>query len=200
MRKRHVARWVLNQDLAAQHILRFIDAADQTRQVVRVERYRQQVRIVPTRMVGPGQMFGNQRRLEPVDEPPQRVQMVAVEPVRSGHRQADTMQRQRIVVPQRLELAQARAAIDKVVLGMHLEPALKSAVVLDLSCVLGFEADARHRADGDIATGKSGGARAVIGVVGGQRGAQVSHGPAGPGVIGRREKTAPGVCPGAVIT
>ena len=117
-----IERGVLDQDLAADRVLGDVDVAGDDLQCLSRAREGQQVGEAGLAMARPGEMLGDEERLETVAERLQAGELDAVGLLGTGERQADAVDRQRMSLAQRLEHGQARAAVDHVVLGMDLEP------------------------------------------------------------------------------
>ena len=90
----------------------------------RLERARegQQVGEAALVVARPGEMLGDEERLERVDQPLEPGEMAAVGLGRAGEAKADAVQRQRPRLAQRSEHGEARPAVDHVIFGMDFEP------------------------------------------------------------------------------
>ena len=76
--EREIMGRILDQDLAAERVLDAADVGGAARQDFVGPRHRQQVGEAAAVEARPGEMLGHQRRLEPVDQPLQRGEMVAI--------------------------------------------------------------------------------------------------------------------------
>src|SRR5712664_1819885 len=69
----------------------------------------------------PGERLGYEARLDSLHEGSDAAQMAFVEPFGAAEREADAMQRERIIATDGVEICERRSTA-KVILGMHLEP------------------------------------------------------------------------------
>ena len=107
----------------------------------------------------PRQMLGDERRLQALDQPPQPLEVRAVDTLDGAERETHPMQGQRILAAQPLQRPDGRAAAH-VVLGVDLEPADRGPALEHLRHVGRAQADAAvdgtHRASLDTASGPAG--------------------------------------------
>ena len=95
-----IGRQVLDQDLALQRVLHELDIARDDRQRLLVVAERQEVVEIGAVGDAPGEMLGDQIRLEAFADLAQPLQMIAVEAGGAAERQADAVHRQRIGLAQ----------------------------------------------------------------------------------------------------
>ena len=86
-------------------------------------------------------MLGHQRGLEPLDQPPQASEVIAVQPVNRSQREPDSVDGHRIVTPDRFELP-PRGPTAEVIFGVDLPPIDRGAGRDDLGDVRGAQAEA----------------------------------------------------------
>src|SRR5207237_2079655 len=72
--------------------------------------------------LAPGQVLGDERRLQTLDQPRQPLEVRGVQPLRAAERESHPVDRERIVRAQVLEGPDGGPA-PHVILGVHLEPA-----------------------------------------------------------------------------
>ena len=101
----------------------------------------QQVGQVVRAAPRPGEMLGDQRRLDPPHQRGQAGQRLRIRRLGAGERQRDAVQRQRMDAADRFQPGQPRPAGDQVVLGMDLEPQARRPAGERLLEVVGLEAE-----------------------------------------------------------
>ncbi len=137
-----IGRGVLHQDAPAEHVLHLRDMVGDVRERSLGIGQRQQVVQELAAMARPGEMLADQPGLVAFDEGLQAAQMIRVQRCRAADRQPDPVQRERIGLPDGLQIAVRRPARAHVVLGMDLEPADVGPVGQDSVVVPGLQADA----------------------------------------------------------
>ena len=114
----------------------------------------QKVRKAAPIETGPGEVLGNESRLEAVDEPLEGLKMVGIGFGGPGKGHADAGKRDFAPAAQLFEHRQARTACDHVVLGVNLEPKFRRRRGQSLTVMLGLKAYAGGGNHG--VTGRSG--------------------------------------------
>jgi hypothetical protein len=106
-----------------------------------VVRQRQQIVEENTVVRRPGEMLGEQRRLIDIDDAFQPFQVVAIERGCTADRQADTVDRQRMISANPVQEVMRRTARAHVVLGVNLEEIDAAGAGQDVVAMLGFKPD-----------------------------------------------------------
>src|SRR5262249_55150748 len=92
MAETQIGRWILDEDLAPQKILRHLDVAADDVERFLGERQRQQVgEMSPIDRV-PCEMLRDEAGLDALHEPSEPLELVLVEPFRASERKSDAMQ------------------------------------------------------------------------------------------------------------
>src|SRR5712692_7271081 len=149
---------VLDQNAPLQAGLELLDVPADDRERFFGHRQGKQVGEIGPADDAPRQMLGNESRLEPLDRAPQALQVRRIEPLRAAERQADAVQRKRIVPADRLEVAQRRSAAH-VVLGVNLEPRHRGTRVGDRLVMRKAQPDPCLRGDRDASESRHDGRR-----------------------------------------
>ena len=139
--KTQVVRRVLDRDRPADRILHLGDALADVLQRRARARERQEVGQVVAAEARPGEVLGDERRLQLADERSERAERGRVDRLGAGERERHAVQRQRVLAPDRVEPRPPRTADAHVVLGMDLEPHGGGAAADGIVVVLGLEAE-----------------------------------------------------------
>jgi hypothetical protein len=137
-----VVRRVLDGDAAADRVLHPRHVAGHAGQCLVAARHRQEIGEDEAAAPGPGEVLGDEHRLDAPHQRREAGELGGVERLAAGQRQRHAVQRHRVLGADRLEPRQARPALHEVVLGMDLEPQARRATGQGLLVVLGLEADA----------------------------------------------------------
>ena len=119
--KAQVGRRILDQDAALQIGLGLVDVPAHDGQRLLGHRQRQEIREIASADHAPGQVLGDQSRLDPRNHFPHARKVGHVQPFGTAQRQANAMQRDRIIAANGVQVS-GRAAAAHVVLGVHLKP------------------------------------------------------------------------------
>ncbi len=117
-----VVRRILDGDPPPERFLHAVDVVADARERLRVARKRQQVGMVGAAPGRPGEVLGDQRRLESIDQGGQSRKVCRVGFGIGRQRHADAVQRKRVPRANGFQPRQARTAVDHVVFRMDLEP------------------------------------------------------------------------------
>ena len=119
--KAQIARRILDQDPASERILRASDVLRDDRERLLRVRQREQVVQIGAARDAPGQMLGDQARLDAIGQRPEPCEVSRVERPVAAEREPDAVERDGVVPPHRLELRDGGPAAH-VVLRVHLDP------------------------------------------------------------------------------
>src|SRR6516165_9114753 len=116
-----IGRRVLDEDAAPKNGLRPIDiAADDAERFFRHRQW-QKVGEIASFRDAPREMLRDERRRDALDGAADPVEMAEIEPLGAAQRQADAVQRNRVIAADRLEISERRPAA-QIVFGMDLQP------------------------------------------------------------------------------
>ena len=140
MTEAEVARRILDQDSPPQGVLNLIDMTTYDCDGLLRVREREEVVQIGAPGPTPAEVLRDQVGLETADERSQATQVARIEPVGTPQRNADRVERHRVVVPNPLKSAD-RGSAAHVVFGMDLEPGNVGTSDDDLGHMRGAKAD-----------------------------------------------------------
>ena len=136
-----IDRGVFDEDGAAENFLCLVDMRDHDVERFLRQRHRQKVVEMRLAVACPCEMLGHEPGLVARHQRLQAQRMRPVERTGGPERQADAVQRQRVVFADGGEIAMRRSARPHVVLGMDLEPAECRPAIENLEIMLWLEPD-----------------------------------------------------------
>src|SRR5262245_6268445 len=142
-----ISRGVLDKDSSVECLLHLIDVGGNERQRLGRVGQRQQIVEIGRLVRGPGKMLGEQARLIAPDQRGKPAEMLAIKRLRTADREADSVERQRVVAPYAAQHVMWRPAGTHIVLRVHLEPADVGPVSENGVIVLMFQPDAGAKRD-----------------------------------------------------